>query len=104
MSECVLWQGLALTTTRWQEVVPPQEHGGVMMRWQAVPPQWLGVVMTRRRRVVPLRGQEEEAEMWPRRVAALLCGRFLAQPVSPACIPRACCFHEPRPTWGGASA
>jgi len=35
MSECVLWQGLALTTTRRQGVVPPQEHGGVMTRWRA---------------------------------------------------------------------
>jgi len=47
MSECVLWQGPALMMTRRQGVMPPQEHGGVMTRWRAVPPQWLGVAMKR---------------------------------------------------------
>jgi len=99
MSECMLWQGLVLMTTRRQGVMPPQEHGGMMTRRWAVPPQWLGVVTTRQRRVVPPQGQEE-AGMWPQRVAPLLCGHFLAQPVLPACIPHTCSFHEPRPTRG----
>ena len=99
MSECMLWQGPALMTMRWQGVMPPQEHRGMMMRWWAVLPQWLGVATMRRRRVVPPRGQEE-AGMWPQRVAPLQCDRFLAQPVLPACIPHACSFHKPRPTRG----
>jgi len=100
MSECTLWQGPVLATTRRQGVMPPQEHGGMMTRWQAVLPQWLGVATMRRWRVVPSWGQEEEAGMWPQRVAPLLCGHFLAQPVSPACIPHACSFHELRPMRG----
>jgi len=76
----------------------------MMTRQWAVLPQWLRVVMTRLWRVVQPRGQEEEARMWPQRVAPLLCDCFLAQPVSPACIPCACSFHKPRPMRGGASA
>jgi len=104
MSECALWQGPALAMTRQQGVMPPQEHGGMMTRQQTVLSQWLEVAMLRQWRVVLPQGQEEEAGMWPQRVAPLLCGHFLAQPVSPACIPCACSFHKPRPTWGGASA
>jgi len=72
----------------------------MMMRWWAVLPQWLGVVTMRQQRVVLPRGQEEEAGMWPQKVAPPLCGHFLTQPVSPAWIPCACSFHELKPMQG----
>ena len=100
MSECTLWQGPALATMRWQGVVPPQEHEGVMMRWWIVLPQGLGVATTMWRRVVLPWGQEEETGMWPQKVAPLLCDCFLAQPISPAYIPCTCSFHRPKPTRG----
>jgi len=103
MSECVLWQEPALVMMRQQGVMLPQEHEGVMTRRQIVPPQGLGVATTRRWRVVLPRGQEEEAAMWPQKVAPLLCSCFLAQPISPACIPHTCSFHGPKPMWEGAS-
>jgi len=75
-----------------------------MMRQWVVLPQGQTVVTTRQQRVVLPWGWKEEVGMWPQRVDLLLCGHFLTQPVSPACIPHACSFHEPKPMRGGASA
>jgi len=104
MSECILWQGPVLTTTRQQGVMPPQEQEGVITRQQVVLPQGLGVVTMRWQRIVLPQGQEEEAGMWPQKVAPLLCGHFLTQPILPACIPPTCSFHGLKPMWEGASA
>jgi len=83
MSECILWQGPVLTTTRQQGVVPPQEQEGVITRWQVVLPQGLGVATMRQQRIVLPQGQEEEAGMWPQKVAPF-CAAISS--LSPFCL------------------